>query len=88
MPRELRGRALLRVLCVLRVIGAHRFDALRLVDRLFPALRQILLFEPKPGAAEVLRQLAAKDAPRSPALTPHLHPRRGFHRLRRRWAGP
>lgn len=59
--RELRGRALMRELQVLCVIGAHRFDELRLVNRLFPALRLILLFEPQPAPARVLHELARQD---------------------------
>lgn len=60
--RELRGRRLTRELQVLCVIGAHRFDELKLIDRLFPALRLILLFEPQPGPVQALRQLAAQDS--------------------------
>jgi FkbM family methyltransferase len=60
--RELRGRRLSNELQVLCVIGAHRFDELPLVNRLFPALRHIYLFEPQAGPLTVLRGLAAHDS--------------------------
>lgn len=60
--RLLRGRRLSARLRVLCVIGAHRFDELPLVNRLFPALRRIYLFEPLAGPVAVLQQLAQKDS--------------------------
>jgi len=60
--RALRGTHLSRELQVLCVIGAHRFEELPLIDRLFPALRHIYLFEPQPGPLAALQQLAASDA--------------------------
>jgi len=59
--RLLRGRRLSACLQVLCVIGAHRFDELPLIDRLFPALRHIYLFEPQAGPLAVLQQLAQQD---------------------------
>lgn len=60
--RTLRGRLLSQELKVLCVIGAHRFDELALVSRLFPSLQHIYLFEPQPGPLAVLHQLAEKDS--------------------------
>lgn len=60
--RALRGCRISRQLEVLCVIGAHRFDELPLVNKLFPALKQIYLFEPQDGPLAVLRALAAQDA--------------------------
>lgn len=59
--RLLGGRRLSARLQVLCVIGAHRFDELPLIDRLFPALRHIYLFEPQAEPLAVLQQLARKD---------------------------
>jgi FkbM family methyltransferase len=59
--KALRGRRLSQQLQVLCVIGAHRFDELPLVDRLFPALRHIYLFEPQDGPLAVLQRLAQQD---------------------------
>jgi FkbM family methyltransferase len=59
--RALRGRRLSRELQVLCVIGAHRFDELPLIDRLFPSLRRIYLFEPQAGPLAALHRLAAQD---------------------------
>jgi FkbM family methyltransferase len=60
--RLMRGRKLAARLQVLCVIGAHRFDELPLIDRLFPALRRIYLFEPLAGPLVALHQLAQKDS--------------------------
>ena len=60
--KTLRGTLLARRLQVLCVIGAHRFDELPLIDRLFPSLRHIYLFEPQPNLQEPLRRLAQQDA--------------------------
>lgn len=60
--RALRGRRLSQELKVLCVIGAHRFDELPLVNRLFPSLRHIYLFEPQPGPLAVLHALAESDS--------------------------
>jgi len=60
--RLLRGRRLAARLKVLCVIGAHKFDELPLIDRLFPALRHIYLFEPLAGPLVALQQLAEKDS--------------------------
>ncbi len=62
LMRALRGRLLSQELQVLCVIGAHRLDELPLIDRLFPSLRHIYVFEPQPGPLEVLRQLARTDS--------------------------
>ena len=60
--RALRGTRLSRELKVLCVIGAHRFEELRLINRVFPSLRQIYLFEPQSGPLASLRLLAASDS--------------------------
>ncbi|HEU4458439.1 MAG TPA: FkbM family methyltransferase [Methylibium sp.] len=60
--RALRGTRIARELRVLSVIGAHRFDELPLIDKLFPALERIDLFEPQPGPLAALEALAARDA--------------------------
>ncbi|UUX97508.1 FkbM family methyltransferase [Aquabacterium sp. J223] len=60
--KSLLGTRLARQLQVLCVIGAHRFDELPLIDRIFPSLRRIYLFEPQPAPLQVLRDLAARDA--------------------------
>jgi FkbM family methyltransferase len=60
--RALRGRRLAQELEVLCVIGAHRLDELPLIDRLFPALRHIYLFEPQAGPLAALNALAARDS--------------------------
>ncbi len=57
----LRGLRLSRQLTVLCVIGAHRFEELALIDRLFPSLRHIYLFEPQPGPLAALHRLAEID---------------------------
>lgn len=59
--KALRGARLSRQIQVLCVIGAHRFEELPLIDRLFPTLRRIYLFEPQAGPLAALRQLAAAD---------------------------
>lgn len=59
--RALRGRHLSLRLQVLCVIGAHRFDELALVNRLFPSLRAIYLFEPQAEPLEALYRLASGD---------------------------
>ncbi|MEO8153799.1 MAG: FkbM family methyltransferase [Rhizobacter sp.] len=60
--RALRGRRLSEELKVLCVIGAHRFDELPLINRLFPSLRHIYVFEPQPGPVAVLQHLAEQDS--------------------------
>lgn len=60
--RTLRGRRLSQELQVLCVIGAHCFDELPLINRLFPSLRHIYVFEPLPGPLAVLQELARKDS--------------------------
>ena len=60
--RALRGCRISDDLTVLCVIGAHRFDELPLIDKLFPALQHIYLFEPQAGPLQVLQALAAHDA--------------------------
>ena len=59
--RLLRGRRLSTRLRVLCVIGAHRFDELPIIDRLFPALQHIYLFEPQAGPLAVLEELARHE---------------------------
>jgi FkbM family methyltransferase len=59
--KQLRGRRLSRELRSLAVIGAHRFDEWRLIDRIFPRLQRIALFEPLEEPLAVLRALAARD---------------------------
>lgn len=59
--RRLRGSALASRLRVLCVLGAHRFEELPLIDRLFPALQHIYVFEPLAGPLAVLHALAEKD---------------------------
>jgi FkbM family methyltransferase len=60
--RALLGTHLSSELQVLCVIGAHRFEELPLIDRLFPALRRIYLFEPQPEPLAALQQLAETDS--------------------------
>ena len=57
----LRGRLLSREIRVLCIIGAHKLDELPLIDRLFPQLERIHVFEPLPAALETLRALAQHD---------------------------
>ncbi len=59
---QMRGRRLAQQLRVLCVVGAHRFDELPLIDRLFPQLERIYLFEPQPEPVAALNLLAARDA--------------------------
>ncbi|MCM0610767.1 MAG: FkbM family methyltransferase [Ideonella sp. WA131b] len=59
--KQLRGRRLSGRLRTLAVIGAHRFDELPLVNRVFPGLQRIALFEPLAGPLAVLQGLAARD---------------------------
>lgn len=59
--RQLHGRQLSKQLRVLCVIGAHRFQEMRLLLRIFPQLRCIYLFEPLEEMQAVLRALAAED---------------------------
>lgn len=59
--KQLRGRRLCPELHSLAVIGAHRFDEWPLIDRLFPRLERIALFEPLAEPLAVLRALAARD---------------------------
>ena len=60
--RQLHGRRLSSQLRVLCVIGAHRFQEMRLLLRVFPGLRHIYLFEPIRELQAGLQALAAKDA--------------------------
>lgn len=60
--RQLHGRRLASKLEVLCVIGAHRFQEMRLIVRVFPRLRQIYLFEPLSELQSALQALAAKDS--------------------------
>ena len=60
--RLLRGHRLSARLQVLCVIGAHRLDELPLINRVFPALRRIYVFEPLAAPLAVLHQLARKDS--------------------------
>lgn len=59
--RALRGSLLSSQLQVLCVIGAHRFDEIALINRLFPSLRAIYLFEPQAEPLDALYRLAARD---------------------------
>lgn len=59
--RQLQGRRLCAQLQVLCVIGAHRFQEMRLINRIFPGLRQIYLFEPLEEMQPTLLALAAQD---------------------------
>ncbi len=59
--RLLRGRRLSAQIRVLAVIGAHRFDELPLVNKVFPGLQAIYVFEPLPGPLAVLQQRAQAD---------------------------
>ena len=60
--RQLLGRRLCSQLQVLAVIGAHRFQEQRLIERVFPRLRHIYLFEPLAEPLTVLREIEARDA--------------------------
>ena len=57
----LRGPRLCRALRTLAVIGAHRFDESRLIDRIFPGLERLYVFEPLAEPLEHLHALAARD---------------------------
>jgi len=59
--RTLRGSLLSLQLQVLCVIGAHRFDELALINRLFPSLRALYLFEPQAEPLEALYRVAGRD---------------------------
>lgn len=59
--RTLRGSRLARSLRVLCLVGAHRFDEAALVDKLFPSLERLYMFEPLEGPLAVLRARAAAD---------------------------
>ncbi len=60
--RQLHGRQLSAQLQVLCVIGAHRFQEMRLLVRIFPRLRRIYLFEPLAEMQPALLALAVQDA--------------------------
>jgi len=60
--RQLLGRRLCAQLHVLAVIGAHRFQEERLINRVFPNLRRIYLFEPLAEPLAALRAVQARDA--------------------------
>jgi len=60
--RQLHGRQLSTQVQVLCVIGAHRFQEMRLIVRVFPRLRHIYLFEPLAELQPALQALAADDA--------------------------
>lgn len=57
----LRGSRLCRQLRTLAVIGAHRFDESALIDKVFPGLERLYVFEPLPEPLEHLHALAARD---------------------------
>jgi FkbM family methyltransferase len=57
----LRGRRLSAEVRVLCIIGAHKLGELTLIDRIFPRLKRIHVFEPLPAALESLRTLAQGD---------------------------
>ncbi len=59
--RQLLGRRLCSELRVLGVIGAHRFQEARLIERVFPNLRQIYLFEPLAEPLQALRAVEKND---------------------------
>lgn len=59
--RQLLGRRLSAQLKVLCVVGAHRFQERRLIDRVFPHLQHIYLFEPLPQPLAALRAMEAQD---------------------------
>jgi FkbM family methyltransferase len=59
--RQLQGRRLAERLQVLCVIGAHRFQEMRLINRIFPRLRHMYLFEPLPDPLATLTKLAGQD---------------------------
>ncbi|MBC7992744.1 MAG: FkbM family methyltransferase [Rhizobacter sp.] len=44
------------------MIGAHKFEELRLINRLFPSLQHIYLFEPQAEPLVALKQLAERDS--------------------------
>lgn len=58
----LRGTRLCQQIRTLAVIGAHRFDESRLIDRVFPGLKRLYVFEPLAEPLEHLHALAARDA--------------------------
>jgi FkbM family methyltransferase len=60
--RQMRGSRLARSLRTLCLIGAHRFDEAGLVDKLFPSLERLYMFEPLEGPLAVLRERASADA--------------------------
>jgi len=59
--RQLRGRRLSNEVRVLCVIGAHKLGELPLIDRVFPRLTRIHIFEPLPAALQALNALAERD---------------------------
>jgi FkbM family methyltransferase len=59
---SLSGRILCQKLKTLYVIGAHGFDEKSIIDRIFPALEQIVLFEPLPELRAVLEGIAGLDS--------------------------
>jgi FkbM family methyltransferase len=59
---RLRGSALARSVRSLAVVGAHRFEEARQIDKLFPGLQHIYLFEPLQEPLATLQRRAAADA--------------------------
>jgi FkbM family methyltransferase len=59
--KRLRGSALARGLRTLAIVGAHRYDEARQIDKLFPGLERIYLFEPLEAPLATLRERAARD---------------------------
>ncbi len=59
--RQLLGRRLSARLRVLAVIGAHRFQEAKLINRVFPGLEHIYLFEPLAEPLASLQEAAARD---------------------------
>lgn len=59
---QLEGTLLSRELTSMFAIGTHKFEEKQLIDRLFPSLKHIALFEPIPDHVTTLRMLEQKDS--------------------------
>jgi FkbM family methyltransferase len=59
--KRLRGTALAQQMRTLAIVGAHRYDEARQIDKLFPGLTRIYLFEPLQALQATLNDRAARD---------------------------
>jgi len=58
---ELEGMEISREIKVLYIIGAHLFQESKLIDRMFPRIEKIYLFEAIPQLCQILREMVASD---------------------------